>query len=51
VAVANANEEVKRVASYVTQKSGGRGAVREVAELILKSQNKWNALLKKHFGV
>lgn len=41
VAVANASNDVKAVASYITQKSGGRGAVREVAELILKAQDKW----------
>lgn len=41
VAVDNAVEEVKRLSHYVTQKKGGRGAVREVTELILKLQNKW----------
>jgi 3-deoxy-D-manno-octulosonate 8-phosphate phosphatase (KDO 8-P phosphatase) len=41
VAVANAAPEVKRAAHYVTQRRGGEGAVREVVELILKSQNRW----------
>ncbi|MFH1397150.1 MAG: HAD-IIIA family hydrolase [Candidatus Omnitrophota bacterium] len=41
VAVFNACPEVKRVASYITMKEGGRGAVREIAELILKTQGKW----------
>ena len=41
VAVANARPEVKSVAAYVTRAEGGCGAIREVAELILKSQNKW----------
>lgn len=45
VAVANASDDVKKVALYVTNCQGGRGAVREVAELILKSQDKWNAVL------
>lgn len=36
VATRNACEHVKKVASYITKKDGGRGAVREVAELILK---------------
>jgi 3-deoxy-D-manno-octulosonate 8-phosphate phosphatase (KDO 8-P phosphatase) len=36
VAVGNAPEEVKRHAVYVTRAEGGRGAVREVADLILK---------------
>jgi 3-deoxy-D-manno-octulosonate 8-phosphate phosphatase (KDO 8-P phosphatase) len=41
VAVADAAVEVQRVAHYVTKARGGEGAVREVVELILKSQNKW----------
>ncbi len=41
VAVANAVPEVKRAADYVTKKSGGEGAVREVIELILKAQGRW----------
>src|SRR6266436_10436232 len=41
VAVANAAPEVKRAAHYVTARSGGEGAVREVVELILKAQGKW----------
>ena len=41
IAVANAAPEVKRVAHYVTAHSGGEGAVREVIELIVKSQGKW----------
>ena len=46
IAVFNACPEVKLAASYITLKSGGRGAVREVAELILKSQNKWHEIVK-----
>jgi 3-deoxy-D-manno-octulosonate 8-phosphate phosphatase (KDO 8-P phosphatase) len=41
VAVANAAPEVKRAAHYVTTRSGGEGAVREVIELIVKAQGKW----------
>ncbi|MDD5669532.1 MAG: HAD-IIIA family hydrolase [Candidatus Omnitrophica bacterium] len=41
VAVLNACAEIKEAAAYVTSRSGGRGAVREVVELILKSQDKW----------
>jgi 3-deoxy-D-manno-octulosonate 8-phosphate phosphatase (KDO 8-P phosphatase) len=41
VAVQNAAPEVKKVAHYVTKKKGGRGAVREVIEKILKAQGKW----------
>ena len=46
VAVFNAAPEIKQAASYITIRTGGRGAVREVAELILKSQDKWNQLLR-----
>jgi len=46
VAVANASSEIKEAALFVTRCSGGRGAVREVAELILKSQGKWEDILK-----
>ena len=41
VAVANAAAEIKKAACFVTSKEGGRGAVRELAELILKTQGKW----------
>jgi len=45
VAVRNAVAEVKRAADYVTKKEGGRGAVREVIEMILKTQKKWKKVL------
>jgi 3-deoxy-D-manno-octulosonate 8-phosphate phosphatase (KDO 8-P phosphatase) len=41
VAVANAAPEVKKAAHWVTKRSGGEGAAREVVELILKAQGKW----------
>lgn len=47
VAVANAAPEVKRATHYVTKRSGGDGAVREVIELILKAQGKWDQALRK----
>ena len=37
VAVANAVGEVKLVADHATQRQGGRGAVREVIDMLLKS--------------
>jgi 3-deoxy-D-manno-octulosonate 8-phosphate phosphatase (KDO 8-P phosphatase) len=40
-AVANAVPEVKKAAHFVTSRSGGEGAVREVIELIVKAQGKW----------
>ena len=46
VAVANGSQEVKDAACYITRKSGGRGAVREVAELILRTRDKWDEAIK-----
>ena len=48
VAVANARPEIKRCARYVTRAEGGRGAVREVVELLLRAQGKWTAVLNKY---
>jgi 3-deoxy-D-manno-octulosonate 8-phosphate phosphatase (KDO 8-P phosphatase) len=45
IAVADATAEVRAVAHYVTRAKGGRGAVREAVELILKSQGRWNDLV------
>ncbi|HUA68250.1 MAG TPA: HAD hydrolase family protein [Candidatus Saccharimonadales bacterium] len=45
VAVANAGREAKAAAHYVTRATGGHGAVREVAEMILKAQKKWNSIV------
>ena len=47
VAVANAAPEVKKAAHYVTSRNGGDGAVREVVELILKAQRKWQDAIRK----
>jgi 3-deoxy-D-manno-octulosonate 8-phosphate phosphatase (KDO 8-P phosphatase) len=41
VCVADGAPELKQVCHYVTQRRGGRGAAREVIELILKSQGRW----------
>ena len=40
VTVKDGSEEIFRSVDYVTERPGGRGAVREVAELLLKAQNK-----------
>ena len=48
VAVRNARPEVLKYAHYVTRTNGGQGAVREVAEKILKSQHKWKWILEKY---
>ena len=48
VAVADAVAETRSVAHYVTRAKGGRGAVREVVELILKSQGRWHELAEDY---
>ena len=48
IATANARPEVKLAAHYVTQAPGGSGAVREVVELLLKAQGRWDAILKHY---
>ncbi len=47
VAPADASPEAKEVATYITEVGGGKGVVREVAELILKAQGKWGAVVDK----
>ena len=49
VGVPNAVPEVKELAHYVTERSGGRGAVREVADLILKTQGRWADATQRYF--
>lgn len=46
MAVADAAEELKQVAAYVTVKPGGRGAAREAVEHVLKAQGKWAAVVE-----
>lgn len=41
VSVANAVQELKTASHYVTHAEGGSGAAREVVELILKAQGRW----------
>ncbi len=48
IAVANARPEVKREAHYVTDATGGNGAVREVVELILDAWGLWAEILEKY---
>ncbi len=42
--VGDGNREARAVAHYITQAPGGRGAVREVIELILRCRGEWNQL-------
>ena len=48
VAVADAVAEVKQFAHLVTERSGGRGAVREVIELIMRAQGTWEEALSRY---
>jgi len=48
VAVADGVAEAKAAADYVTKASGGRGAVREMAELILKAQDRWKRVVSEY---
>ena len=50
VAVSDAAPETRERAHYVTKASGGFGAVREVIELILKSQGRWDDLIASYIN-
>jgi 3-deoxy-D-manno-octulosonate 8-phosphate phosphatase (KDO 8-P phosphatase) len=47
VATADAVDEVKAVADYVTTAPGGRGPIREICEFILRSMGKWDEWVEK----
>ena len=48
IAVGDGVAEAKVAAHYVTKAAGGRGAVREVIELILRAQGKWTQFVDKY---
>lgn len=48
VVVADGVHEAKQCALYVTQSPGGRGAVREVCDLLLQAQGKWDEILRRY---
>ena len=48
VAVPNAVEEVRLTSHYVTKRPGGRGAVREVIDAILKAKGLWDQVLQRY---
>ena len=50
VAVADATDDTRAHAHYVTRLAGGFGAVREVCELILKAQGRWDELMRRYAG-
>lgn len=50
IAVKNAACEVKTIAHLETLRNGGRGAVREVIEFILKAQDVWQSVISKYYS-
>jgi 3-deoxy-D-manno-octulosonate 8-phosphate phosphatase (KDO 8-P phosphatase) len=47
VATADAIDEVKALACHITNAPGGRGAMREICEFILRAMGKWDAWVEK----
>lgn len=47
IAVADAHSMVREQADIITEKCGGRGAVREVCEMLLKSKGLWSPLIEQ----
>ncbi len=50
IAVANARDEVKEEAHWVTPHAGGDGAIRDAVEYILRAQGSWDAAVKQYLG-
>ena len=51
VTVPNAHHEVRRRVHLVTQASGGRGAVRELCDVILQAKGQYDRLLQRFLAV
>lgn len=50
IAVANARDQVKEEAHWVTPHSGGDGALRDAVEYVLRAQGKLKAVIEKYLG-
>jgi len=48
IAVANARDEVKEEAHWVTPHAGGEGAIRDAVEYILRAQGSWDSAVKQY---
>jgi 3-deoxy-D-manno-octulosonate 8-phosphate phosphatase (KDO 8-P phosphatase) len=48
VVVANCTEDVARLGRIRLTRAGGRGAVREFAEVLLRARGEWNALVERY---
>ncbi len=46
--VADASEVVKGYVHYVAKSAGGKGAVREICELMIRAQDKWPAIVARY---
>ena len=45
----DAAPEAREAAHYVTQIGGGRGAVREVVDLVLRATGKWTSITERYY--
>src|SRR5579872_608689 len=50
IAVANARDEVKSEAHYLTPHAGGDGALRDAIEFVLKAQGKWQKVVEEYIS-
>ena len=51
VSTPDAEPWIRRRVCYVTRRRAGEGAVREVADLLLKAQGKWEIEMKRYLGL
>ncbi|MCW8892335.1 MAG: phenylphosphate carboxylase subunit delta, partial [Deltaproteobacteria bacterium] len=47
--VADAIPQVFPLVDFVTERPGGRGAVREICDLLLKASGKWDEMTARYF--
>jgi len=50
IAVANARDEVKAEAHFITRHRGGQGAARDAIEYILRAQGKWKGVMRRYLA-
>ncbi len=50
VAVNDAVEEVAEIADYIAENAGGCGAIREILDIILKTQGKWESVMERYYA-
>lgn len=47
--VADAVDDVLPLVDYVTKRSGGRGAVREICDMLIRANGQWDTLTSRYF--